>query len=552
MLPDVTNLSRFWRMLASCTIRRRMEETGEDLVDIYYNEVNVPLGIQQAEQTKEWLKKLPDGFPGLFKEKYPDHPLVANGMVDSWAPMIGLNWKLDYAATIPQGDPDYEWTEIPVTNWTPANLKALQLCMALAKSGRKVLFGSHLVPTGKWMAERLQEKGVSAVHIVDESGTTASAKKRAQHVYSFQNDPDVQVFCAGMKAIRLGHNLDAANAVVLNGLDFDYETLDQFIKRVRRLTSKLDIDVYVILPTLSGQETITSRKWQLLGMKGNAADLALDGQLIKKVEQEISEADMIRELQEKGLHVTDEAVPESEVEKAWEMLPQLDALDDYEAMIPLRPRKEEVEEEVTDEAVVLTDHVPDEVPDELVEEQNAVEFDAIDEAEAEFAAEDVEPVPGVDFPVNVEEDLFADDPDSELPDRAFEPETDYRDTFDGLLPEADPAIDASHTASVDAKPTVPLFDSGDPGLAEEASELFGDGLVSDDTKSDDVVPKWKKESDEPLSLFDPDEPVSPQPPTGDPVALLKGAKELLDLGIIDQAEFDTIKAAQLRAMGVTA
>jgi len=331
--PEISNVLMLWRQLCSSIIRRRKEDTGEDLVPKFYHEIHVPLGIVQTEQINSWLKN----FPAFFAEKYPDAPVVKAGMHEIMAPMLGLNWKLEYGCTLPKADPDGAWTGIEgLSNFTPGTLKVLELSMALVKEGRKVLVGSNLVPTSEFIASALVEKGVNAVHILDDQGQTTTAEKRADIVYKFQSNT-AQVLCAGIKAIRLGHNLDAADAVILHGFDWSYDDMDQFVARVHRLTSKNPIDIYVILPTLPNQPTITSKKWARLTAKGQAADLALDGRLIQKHEQEISEAEEIRDLMARGMTVTDDAVDEVDVYETWE---RLDVLENYEApegLLPTRP-----------------------------------------------------------------------------------------------------------------------------------------------------------------------------------------------------------------------
>lgn len=311
-LPEVTNLSIFWRTLASSTIRRRKEETGEVLVPRFHYEIKTPLGIAQRAQMDKWLKD----FPKLFEEKYPDSKVVKAGMHEIMAPMLGLQQKLDYACTIPLADPDHAWTGLEVSNWTPNTLRTLELAMALAAKGRKVLVGSNLIATSQFLAETLIEKGVRAIHILDDDGKTADKKKRAQRVYSFQTD-DVQVFCAGVKAIRLGHNLDAADAVILHGVDWDYETLDQFVNRVHRLTSRNPIDVYAVLPVSEAAETFTVKKWGILSQKGQSIELALDGRLIEKHDTEIDQAQIVREMMERGINSDGDELDEDEVQQAW-------------------------------------------------------------------------------------------------------------------------------------------------------------------------------------------------------------------------------------------
>jgi hypothetical protein len=324
VLPEVTNLSMLWRLLCSSIIRRLQTETGEPLMTMRFHEVEVPLGAAQAQMQRGWAQ----WFEDYFTEMNPDHALVQYGMVGVWAPMIGLQQKLDYAATIPEADPALPWLqathqrrtvspelpeglELDVSNWTPANLKTLELAMGLVKQGRKVLVGSNLKATTQWLTEQLQAKGVRAMHLLDGSGNTAPPAKRSALVQKFQRG-NVQVLVAGIKAVRLGHNLDAGSAVIVHGLEWDHESFQQFIKRVHRLTSPKSIDVYVVLP----KDTLTVERWSRLGQKADAADLALDGRLTEKQEERVNEADVVREFIQRGMKA-EGSVPEQQVHKHW-------------------------------------------------------------------------------------------------------------------------------------------------------------------------------------------------------------------------------------------
>lgn len=314
VLPEVTNLSMLWKLLCSSIIRRRTEETGESMVPMRVHEVEAPLGVTQARFANHWLKH----FPDFFAHKFPTHNLVRAGLVDVWAPMIGLQPKLDYAATLPEADPDWPWTQIEVSNWTPANLKVLEITMALVRQGRKVLVGSNLKLYARWVTEQLETKGVKAIHLLDSSDNTADPRARATRVHAFQAD-NTQVLCAGIKALRLGHDLQAASAVVINGLEWAYDDFAQFTRRVRRLTSKKSIDLYVVLPV----GTLTDRKWNVLGQKSDAADLALDGRLTEYQEETVSEKDIIQEMIDRGIPVTGDEVDEHHVQKVWRDIPSI-------------------------------------------------------------------------------------------------------------------------------------------------------------------------------------------------------------------------------------
>lgn len=578
VLPEVTNLSTFWRLLSSSAIRRRKEETGEPLVDKFYHEVNVPVGIAQAELMEKMLKD----FDKLFEEKFPDSKLVKSGMHTILKATIGLNWKLQYACALPEADPDADWWGIDgVSNYTPAALRTLELAMALAKDGRKVLLGSVLKDAGRWYADRLNEKGVKSLHILDESGNTTEAKKRAKIVHAFQTS-EAQVFCAGVKSIRLGHNLDKADAVIINGLDFDWETLDQFVARIHRLTSQNPVDVFVVLPQLEGQDTITSRIWKTLGMKGASTELALDGRLIEKAEHAISKDELMKELVERGFHVTDECVDEVSVQEAWEAIPDVTAWDST-GIIPERPVAEDYTAQGAEAAKVVglffqagykgeqqLDLDAIVIPAEFELEQNAAEFDAIDAAEAELAAAEAailaELAPREGPPL--EDGSFLSVQNQEAQEAVFEAATELLAAEDDLDIE-DEGAETLHDGELDMSedmepwaatlvaepmypedepegveltedenavsvvtPKLPLFESGKPELGAEVDAMFGSAEI----EPEPVVAAVTKSADLP--------PVASTSIADE----IRGLAELHREGILDETEFKDAKTILLHRL----
>lgn len=347
VLPEVTNVSVLWRLTACNMIRMRKEDTGEAIVPRRYVPVIVPMGVNQRIMHHRWLKL----FPDFFTQKFPEHELVKKGLVKKMAAGLGQLWKLEFAATLPQADPDLTWIQHAAhhealddpSNWTPKNLKALQIILEQVENGEKVLVGSDLVQTGKWLCDRLTEKGVRAVHIVEQNKktgkyTTKSPKVRSDKVTEFVVG-DAQVLCVGVNAMRLGHNLDVASTVVLVGLPWDHATLVQFEGRVWRLTSKRPVNVFVVMT----RGSLDERKWQLLLNKGAAADVALDGQLIDKPEPPTDWSQVITEMIESGAQITGDEVPEAAVKSLWDRIVPLASLIDPTSIVregpsPLSPR----------------------------------------------------------------------------------------------------------------------------------------------------------------------------------------------------------------------
>jgi SNF2-related domain len=319
VLPIVTNLSRLWRLLASGMVRRRMDRMGT-LPPCTIKMVTAPMGAEQAALTRFWLDR--ENFASFFAYRHPSHPMIGAGLVDKFAAMLGQLTKLEYAATMPEADPDRDWIEhtaaVELTNWTPKNVKLLQIALDHARRGEKVLIGSDLIATGRWFAEQLQAKGVNAAHLVETGGQTASPGRRARLIDAFQNG-ETQILCCGIQAVRQGHSLSAASVVIVNGLVYSYEQLAQFIARARRLTSRRPITVY--LGAALG--TIDVTKIELNSAKNQAADLALDGKLVDQPEEPISLDRVLRDLIRRGLTITGTEIPGTALKTAWEREPHL-------------------------------------------------------------------------------------------------------------------------------------------------------------------------------------------------------------------------------------
>ncbi|MHB8492178.1 MAG: SNF2-related protein, partial [Solirubrobacteraceae bacterium] len=317
VLPQITNVSRFWRLSAAAMIRRRKRDFGEPIVPCTLTTVRTPMGVAQRALYAHWLEK--QTFARFFTWKHPTHPLVESGQIERFAAACGQLQKLEYATTAPEAATDRDWpglAELEHSNWTPKNMKTLDLVIERARAGEKVLVGSDLIETGRWLCERLLERGVRAGHIVEEKNgkaQTVNPKRRAALMHDFRHG-ELQVLLCGIQAIRLGHNLDTASVVVVNGLVFSYEMFDQFIARAHRLSSKKPVTVYVMLT----KGSLDEQKWKLLTAKSAAADLALDGQLMDEREEPISLEKVLKELQAQGVPLSGEEVSERELYAAWQ------------------------------------------------------------------------------------------------------------------------------------------------------------------------------------------------------------------------------------------
>jgi SNF2 family DNA or RNA helicase len=333
LLPQVANVSQFWRLAQPAISRCRKEQTGEPLVERTYHPVRVPMGAAQKKANQFWLKH----FGDYFSWKFPEHPMVEKDLVEKWAAALGQLWRLEIAATLPASDtPSKEWPRAveelgELSNYTPATLKVLELVMEHVEAGEKVLVGSDLILTGKWIADRLMEKGIKAVHITEEAAngevSTKNPRKRSREIEQFV-EGDAQVLCAGVAAVKLGHNLDISSTVIVHGLPYSFSTMDQFVARVHRLTSAKPVSVYSVIP----KGSLAERKYQLLSQKGGASDLAFDGELQVQPEQATDWSKVLKEMKQRGIRALGEdgeddpegeTVAEADVQAAWESIAPL-------------------------------------------------------------------------------------------------------------------------------------------------------------------------------------------------------------------------------------
>lgn len=311
---QITNISRFWRLASSSILRQRKEDTGEPIVKLKRHKMRAPFGLYQREQ----LQFLAENYADYFAEKFPDDPKVKTGAHKRMTHILGLDQAWDWAACVPASWHSAEWSGIPVSNWTPMTFKTLETTLRLVAMGRKVIVGTSFILAAEFLKEALETKGINVASTV-RGGATLNPDKRAVEITNFQ-EGDAQVLVATIKSIRLGHNLDAASAVVCHGLEWQYEQFFQFEARAHRLTSKRPVDVFVVLPGEVDQ-TIPGRKWMSLEDKAKGIGKAIDGAVIEREEDTIDKAKIVREMLEKGIPKTGNEIPEENIKAAFQQLP---------------------------------------------------------------------------------------------------------------------------------------------------------------------------------------------------------------------------------------
>ena len=195
----------------------------------------------------------------------------------------------------------------PVSNFTPKNVSVVRQVAELVNQGRKVVVFSAVKEHSLWLSKVLNGLGYPALSVVEDRGdeiVTLGPQGRADVVKDFVED-GFPILCASIHAMNLGHNLDCASAVIVNGLPWDFATFDQAIARVHRITSRRPVDIY-IAQVVCREDTDDFRQGASLDQKmrclvldkGESSSLALDGIVPEREEVRIDLQEFLRELTE--------------------------------------------------------------------------------------------------------------------------------------------------------------------------------------------------------------------------------------------------------------
>ncbi len=257
LLPEVSNLNRFWRLMASFAIRRRKD-------DIY----NLPMKHQQVVVLNLDDKHLP------FYASYADwaHKAIAKALREGdGTPNMGVIsnalWKLRYAATCPVAI-DYLDPALDVATWNKLDY-VLNYVRRASERGEKTIVFSGLRVMVAAMVKHLRAHGIGVLPITAEVAT----KKRFGLIREFSANPGLDCIVASLNCLNRGYTITAANHVLLVDLEYSPEATDQAGDRVHRPGQTKDVYVQVLL----SRDTIDPLMWEVVTQKAEAIRHAIDG-----------------------------------------------------------------------------------------------------------------------------------------------------------------------------------------------------------------------------------------------------------------------------------
>lgn len=270
LLPEINNLSLFWKLTAPAIMRRKKEDTGEKLVAKHIHRISVDFSEKQNEQYKWWANV--QNFMKWFTITHPKSKINKRD-----AKFKGQLWKLRFTSTAPTSrkvnSPDTFMNDKPYTNKILMTCQLVRNC--LLKDEQVVIF-TNLQDNATFLKHVFGSKAQIA------NGTTVP-RKRAEIISAFKHK-QFPILIAGIEAMNLGHSLEVANNCIVLDYPWEHSTFRQAIDRIHRLNSTKDVNVYMLYVEGSYDQVML----EIVDLKGHSSDLAIDGRLTNQDQTEIN------------------------------------------------------------------------------------------------------------------------------------------------------------------------------------------------------------------------------------------------------------------------
>jgi superfamily II DNA or RNA helicase len=258
VLPEVSNLNRFWRLMASFSIRRRKD-------DIY---------VLPPKERQIVLLNMDNAHRGLYAgyAEWAQNAIAKALRESDGNPNMGIIsgalWKLRYAATCPVARDYLDRGVLEAETWNKLE-KIRELVRAASDRGEKTIIFSGLRVMVAAIVRHLQRHGHSVLPITAE----VQAKKRFGLIQEFSRSPDVCAIVASLNCLNRGFTITAANHVILVDLEYSPEATEQAEDRVHRPGQTKPVYISYLL----SRDTIDQVMHEILIQKSQAIRHAIDG-----------------------------------------------------------------------------------------------------------------------------------------------------------------------------------------------------------------------------------------------------------------------------------
>ena len=226
------------------------------------------------------------------------------------------NLKTDYTCPHCHGEGQIQLPHRSPHSYTPKMATTLQLLQEILDRGEQAVVFSAFNDPLDTLARRLREAGVR--HLTLDGRTSQKRRGDASAVFkrgryqAAEGDPAIPVLLAGVECMAEGHSWHLANNVILIAYSWAYDKFIQALNRVHRMTSPRPVNVYVVI----ANGTIDRKLEALIGEKGDAAELVLDGQLLGERQEEVNLAELLN-IARREFNAEDNTIDEARLEQDW-------------------------------------------------------------------------------------------------------------------------------------------------------------------------------------------------------------------------------------------
>ncbi len=268
LIPEVSNLNRFWRLIASFTIRR----TKNEMVPLPPKKRQIQLLPMDSEHNSVYQ----------VYQKYAEHlierELRKNEQEVNMGVISAALWKLRFAASAPndknhlasdnnQSGPT-EFLDRQHYNKTQAVIHIIKEIMTRKE---KVIIFSGLRSMQNNIVRELRRHGIEFLHVPSETPTN----KRFAAVETFTSNGHTALI-TGLNVMNRGFTITCASNVIITDLEYTPEAHQQAEDRAHRTGQTKPVNVYYLL----SKGTIDEHIYEIIAQKARAIDHAINGKAV--------------------------------------------------------------------------------------------------------------------------------------------------------------------------------------------------------------------------------------------------------------------------------
>jgi len=258
LLPEVSNLNRFWRLMAAFTVRRKKDdvftlpEKRRQVIVLGLDEAHAALYGDYAEWAKREIQQAM-----RQNEGNPNMGVISNAL-----------WKLRYAATCPVAVDYLDRGVLDAATWNKLE-KVRELVKAARDRGEKAIVFSGLRVMVAAIVQHLKRTGFKILPITADVPTS----RRFELIQDFSRDHETSAIVASLNCLNRGFTITAANHVVLVDLEYSPEATEQAEDRVHRPGQTRTVEISYLL----SRDTVDQVMHEILLQKAEAIRHAIDG-----------------------------------------------------------------------------------------------------------------------------------------------------------------------------------------------------------------------------------------------------------------------------------